>query len=185
MSKTNQSEAIYFSDDHMYMLYAAAEKTLRMKTYGTIVDLDDLVNAGWIECLRKLPKKKLEGCFTNLCLKMMNSCIEYTQDHSIFIHKKYFRKKKQTPFEEIQNPENYKSLYTSNSLYAHASLEVDNIFSLDVNPKHLKVLKHVYLEEKNYTETAIDMNCNRHKIDLLVWEAIVAIQQALNIKMKV
>ena len=181
MNKPSKCKDIYFSDDHRYMLYAAAEKTLKMKAYGTLVDLNDLVNIGWLRCLRRLPKKKLKGCFTILYQIMEQYYFEYAQDHSIFIHKQHFKNKKQTPLETIQNREDYKSLYTQQIPYVDPSQKIDAIFSLNINPKHLEVLKYFYLEEKTNSETAALMDCPEKHIPLLKWEAIVAIQQKLHI----
>ena len=181
MNKPSKCKDIYFSKDHMYMLYAAAEKILKIKAGGTLVDLDDLVNIGWLRCLRRCTEKKLKGCFSNVYRVMNRFYFEYIQDHSVFIHKKHFKNKKQISLEELQDPEDYKSLHDSDNKHTDISQKIDAIFSLAINPKHLEVLRYIYLEEKTHIETAIIMECNRNDIPLLKWEAIVAIQQKLHI----
>ena len=106
---------------------------------------------------------------------------EYAQDHSVFIHKQHFKNKKQISLEELQDPEDYKSLHDSDNKHTDISQKIDAIFSLNINPKHLEVLKYFYLEEKTNSEIAALMNCPKKHIPLLKWEAIVAIQQKLHI----
>jgi len=184
MNKPSECKDIYYSNAHKYMLYAAAEKTLKNTHFGTLVDLDDLVNAGWLRCLRRRSKEKLKGCFTILHKCMQNNWFELMEDHSVFIHKKYFDRVTHTSIEEIENPEEYQILHISNNSDADIALEIDNIFSLNINPKYLEVLKCVYLEEKENNEVAIAIKCPLHNVPLLKWEAIVAVQQALHIDVK-
>jgi len=165
------------------MLYAAAEKILKETDFGTSVDLDDLVNIGWLLCLRRRPKERLKGCFTTLYRCMKKEWFELVQDHSVFIHKKYFKCAKQTPIEDMRNPEEFNHFQIKDNPM-DINLEVESIFSSGVNPKHLQVLYYTYLEEKSNSEVATLLKCPLRYIPLLKWEAIAATQQALHINVK-
>ena len=62
----------YWSDQHHALLVFCAEKALRIfsKTYG--VEIDELVNVGWIRTLRRRKPEELKGCGSFTILHMLD-----------------------------------------------------------------------------------------------------------------
>jgi hypothetical protein len=87
---------VFWSDQHEKLLRTAAQRVLR-RYHGTCgLSLRELMNEGWLRCLRLRPENRLKGCFSFL-LAHMSDYAEYVRTgQSIF-------KRNQTPGRKVRN----------------------------------------------------------------------------------
>ena len=62
----------YWSDQHHALLVYCAEKALRIFSKGNGVEIDELVNVGWIRTLRRRRPEELKGCGSFTILHMLD-----------------------------------------------------------------------------------------------------------------
>jgi hypothetical protein len=62
----------YWSDQHHALLLFCAEKALRVFSKGNGVEIDELINVGWVRTLRRRKENELKGCGSYTILHMLD-----------------------------------------------------------------------------------------------------------------
>jgi len=79
----------YWSDQHQALLVFCAEKALRIFSKGNGVEIDELVNVGWMRTLRRRKENELKGCGSFTILHMLDYLSYSARGASNYKFKKY------------------------------------------------------------------------------------------------
>lgn len=143
----------YWSDQHRYLLYNLAEKTLKIHPNNNM-SIDELVSWGWESCLRRRKADQLKGCskfvLSNMRRQIEKSYKEYKQI------RKYTDYYYNDPFTRKESSETVEVLEEQ----TEAEYNLKRILNCKIKVEDRKILKW-YLNGVTFREIAIKLGVSK------------------------
>lgn len=153
MPKTSKDTSNHWSDEHRYMLYNIAHRVQRMFAWPKL-DLDELVNVGWLQAARRTGD--LTGISTNTMRCMINHIKEF-----------YLAK----PFESIDK---YELIYSDEPMDCLDDIILSAANQLS-SPAHRQVFTSYYLHGMPMATIAKQLSISRETVRLWLNNALETI----------